>query len=190
MIARRGLLIRFGALSGCRVGIRRFFRGIGGRGVSLLLGGLLRLAGVALALIALLLGLGPERRRTRKQEQCGEQSEIQHSPFILQGISSTRDGCASMPEELIQRATGRKADGIQLSAAGPPISDGRMMSKGKEEVNTEEGQLACPSGQVRVQSPRAEAEGTSTSSARPRRTGPNTKAGTSRSGRSERLVAF
>ncbi len=108
MIARRGLLIRFGALSGCRVGIRRFFRGIGGRGVSLLLGGLLRLAGVALALIALLLGLGPERRRTRKQEQCGEQSEIQHSPFILQGISSTRDGCASMPEELIQRATGRK----------------------------------------------------------------------------------
>jgi hypothetical protein len=77
-----------------------------------------------------------------------------------------------------------------------------MMAKKGGEVNTEEGQIRWPIGHWNLvsserfprpvfgsQSPTTTLRTVSTDSASPRRTGPSTNAGTSRSGASERLVA-
>jgi hypothetical protein len=77
-----------------------------------------------------------------------------------------------------------------------------MMAKKRSEVNTEKGQIRWPIGHWNLvsserfpkpvfgsQSPTTTLRTVSTDSASPRRTGPSTNAGTSRSGASERLVA-
>jgi hypothetical protein len=78
-----------------------------------------------------------------------------------------------------------------------------MMAKKGSEVNTQESQIRWPIGHWSLvpserfpkpvfggQSPTTTLRTVSTDSARPRRTGPSTNAGTSRSGANERLVAL